>query len=322
MTLRFLPLFFANSFSLVFGASGTAGAPPGAGRAVAGRVGAARRGSRRRRRRLLEIDTAEHAYLLRLVFPSRRRGGSGFRLDRFRFGRRFLGHGGFGHRGSGSRSLGRFGGGARVQKLLLDLAEVWQRRLGYRDRRRLDRLEHLDGSALDHRHLDRRRRRCHVRERLHGELLALDDLDPLRATANDVGADAILDHLLAGRHELILGRVLRGHDALGHHPLGTDRDRRLVTQPERFAHARNLLVRERALRFLVANSELFDLRQNVLDRHVPFLGELVDALLKDQPSTSGNRARNRSRSGLGTTQRNERTNPPRRANVPTHVSTP
>ncbi len=137
--------------------------------------------------------------------------------------------------------------------------------------------------------------------------------------ANDVRSDAILDHLLASGHERVFRCILRGDDALGNDTLGADRNRRLVTKPEGLAHARNLLVGERALRLLVSNSELFDLGEHVLDGNVPLFRELVDALLPDQPCTSENRARNDSRSGLGTTQRNERTNPPRRANVSTHV---
>src|SRR5437870_2078735 len=72
--------------------------------------------------------------------------------------------------------------------------------------------------------------------------------------------------------------VALGHDPLRDHPLGADDGRRARHQPERLAHALHLLVGERALRALAADGELLEPRQEVLRLHVPFPGQLVDAL--------------------------------------------
>src|SRR5437016_964569 len=69
-----------------------------------------------------------------------------------------------------------------------------------------------------------------------------------------------------------------GHDPLRDDPLGADRRRRARYEPERLAHALHLLVGERALRALAADAELLEPRHEVLGLHVPFPGQLVDAL--------------------------------------------
>src|SRR5437773_105275 len=72
--------------------------------------------------------------------------------------------------------------------------------------------------------------------------------------------------------------VALGHAPLRDHPLGADDGRRTRHQPEHLAHALHLLVGERALRALAADGELLEPRHEVLGLHVPFPGQLVDAL--------------------------------------------
>src|SRR5439155_314078 len=98
------------------------------------------------------------------------------------------------------------------------------------------------------------------------------------APADDVRAQPRLGGLLARGDEVVPAGVALGHDPLRDHPLGADDGRRARHQPERLAHALHLLVGERALRALAADGELLEPRQEVLRLHVPFPGQLVDAL--------------------------------------------
>src|SRR5439155_1694468 len=87
-----------------------------------------------------------------------------------------------------------------------------------------------------------------------------------------------LGRLLARRDEVLPAGVALGPDPLRDAPLGANRHRRARYEPERLAHALHFLVGERALRALAADAELLEPRHEVLRLHVPFLGQLVDAL--------------------------------------------